>query len=245
MSGDSRQIAAQWLVYRQRKSSVPRKKIRKKIDRDKSCDVMYEMTSSCSYQAALDLKRHHLSTTSSATSQIQNQHSVLTGGSLSDVINGVGGSLSDVISGGLGQIKTEHDCIGGLAQTVTGGDWTRYGLHQSTFEQLKQSVEKAKAALQDRTAGLLSTASAFSDIYNSTRLSADTLCSSDATTAPQTSISTNNVSQQQQTSRHNNLTTRNSDSQHNNDKNTRNGLDKSVLLSSNSLGDHLRSSKCS
>lgn len=46
-------------------------------------------------------------------------------------------------------------------KSVSGSDWTRYGLHQSTFEQLKQSVEKAKAALQDRTAGLLSTASAF------------------------------------------------------------------------------------
>ncbi|KAJ0183630.1 hypothetical protein K1T71_000053 [Dendrolimus kikuchii] len=43
-------------------------------------------------------------------------------------------------------------------------EWPPYRLHQSTFEQLKQSVEKAKAALQDRS-GLLSTATAFGDFY--------------------------------------------------------------------------------
>lgn len=50
-------------------------------------------------------------------------------------------------------IKTEDF---GFAQCT---DWTSYRFHQSTFEQLKQSVEKAKAALQDRT--FLGTSSAF------------------------------------------------------------------------------------
>ncbi|GBP97589.1 DNA-binding protein D-ETS-3 [Eumeta japonica] len=44
-------------------------------------------------------------------------------------------------------------------------EWPPYRLHQSTFEQLKQSVEKAKAALQDRS-GLLGTATAFGDFYS-------------------------------------------------------------------------------
>lgn len=48
------------------------------------------------------------------------------------------------------------------------GDWPPYRLHQSTFEQLKQSVEKAKAALQDRS-GLLGS-SAFSDLYGNQRI---------------------------------------------------------------------------
>lgn len=43
-------------------------------------------------------------------------------------------------------------------------EWPPYRLHQSTFEQLKQSVEKAKAALQDRS-GLLGSATAFGDFY--------------------------------------------------------------------------------
>lgn len=43
-------------------------------------------------------------------------------------------------------------------------EWPPYRLHQSTFEQLKQSVEKAKAALQDRS-GLLGTTTAFGDFY--------------------------------------------------------------------------------
>ena len=46
-------------------------------------------------------------------------------------------------------------------------DWSSYRFHQSTFEQLKQSVEKAKAALQDRT--FLGTSSAFSDLYSTQR----------------------------------------------------------------------------
>lgn len=53
-------------------------------------------------------------------------------------------------------MKSE-DCLG-LTQCST--DWASYRFHQSTFEQLKQSVEKAKAALQDRT-GFLGTSSAF------------------------------------------------------------------------------------
>ncbi|KAL9699104.1 hypothetical protein quinque_002545 [Culex quinquefasciatus] len=56
------------------------------------------------------------------------------------------------------QVKSE-DCLG-LTQCTT--DWGSYRFHQSTFEQLKQSVEKAKAALQDRTA-FLGSSSAFSE----------------------------------------------------------------------------------
>ena len=44
----------------------------------------------------------------------------------------------------------------GITQCST--EWTSYRFHQSTFEQLKQSVEKAKAALQDRTGFLGSSA---------------------------------------------------------------------------------------
>ncbi|XP_015833023.1 DNA-binding protein D-ETS-3 isoform X1 [Tribolium castaneum] len=45
-------------------------------------------------------------------------------------------------------------------------DWPAYRFcNPSTFEQLKQSVEKAKAALQDRS-GFLGTGSAFSDLYS-------------------------------------------------------------------------------
>ncbi|XP_058065974.1 DNA-binding protein D-ETS-3-like [Anopheles bellator] len=62
------------------------------------------------------------------------------------------------------QVKSE-DCLG-LTQCT---DWGSYRFHQSTFEQLKQSVEKAKAALQDRTS-FLGSSSAFSDIYSSPRL---------------------------------------------------------------------------
>ncbi|XP_037809161.1 DNA-binding protein D-ETS-3-like, partial [Lucilia sericata] len=69
----------------------------------------------------------------------------------------------------LAQVKTE-DCIT-LGQCSP--DWTSYRFHQSTFEQLKQSVEKAKAALQDRST-FFGASSAFSDIYSTQRLS-DTL----------------------------------------------------------------------
>lgn len=85
---------------------------------------MYE--SSCSYQAALDVKRAPPSPLSSI-------------------------------------IKTEDFAF---AQNTT--DWSSYRFHQSTFEQLKQSVEKAKAALQDRT--FLGTTSAFSDLYSTQRI---------------------------------------------------------------------------
>ncbi|KPU79008.1 uncharacterized protein Dana_GF23517, isoform C [Drosophila ananassae] len=72
----------------------------------------------------------------------------------------------------LAQVKTE-DCLT-LGQCSP--DWTSYRFHQSTFEQLKQSVEKAKAALQDRSS-FFGAGSAFSDIYSSQRLtdSLDTL----------------------------------------------------------------------
>ncbi|XP_012156800.1 DNA-binding protein D-ETS-3-like [Ceratitis capitata] len=69
----------------------------------------------------------------------------------------------------LAQVKTE-DCLT-LGQCSP--DWSTYRFHQSTFEQLKQSVEKAKAALQDRS-GFFGASSAFSDIYSTQRLS-DTL----------------------------------------------------------------------
>lgn len=60
-------------------------------------------------------------------------------------------------------VKTEDFTF---AQNTT--DWSSYRFHQSTFEQLKQSVEKAKAALQDRT--FLGTSSAFSDLYSTQRI---------------------------------------------------------------------------
>lgn len=64
-------------------------------------------------------------------------------------------------------IKTEDF---GFAQNSA--DWSSYRFHQSTFEQLKQSVEKAKAALQDRT--FLGTSSAFSDLYTTQRVNETT-----------------------------------------------------------------------
>ncbi|KAI4471919.1 glutathione s-transferase n-terminal domain [Holotrichia oblita] len=49
---------------------------------------------------------------------------------------------------------------------TTAADWSAYRFcNPSTFEQLKQSVEKAKAALQDRS-GFLGAGSAFSDLYS-------------------------------------------------------------------------------
>lgn len=60
-------------------------------------------------------------------------------------------------------IKTED-----FAFTQNTTDWSSYRFHQSTFEQLKQSVEKAKAALQDRT--FLGSTSAFSDLYTTQRI---------------------------------------------------------------------------
>uniref|UniRef100_A0A6P7GXF1 DNA-binding protein D-ETS-3-like n=1 Tax=Diabrotica virgifera virgifera TaxID=50390 RepID=A0A6P7GXF1_DIAVI len=48
----------------------------------------------------------------------------------------------------------------------TASDWPAYRFcNPSTFEQLKQSVEKAKAALQDRSS-FFGNGSAFSDLYN-------------------------------------------------------------------------------
>lgn len=110
---------------------------------------MYE--SSCSYQSALDLKRV---AASAAAAQLN--------------------------------IKTEvgADCgpmSGGAMASAPGGDWAS-GCYRfaaglpaatSTFEQLKQSVEKAKAALQSPSAasavpqvngGYLSAASVFGDL---------------------------------------------------------------------------------
>jgi hypothetical protein len=56
------------------------------------------------------------------------------------------------------QIIKSEDCLGLTQCTTT--DWASYRFHQSTFEQLKQSVEKAKAALQDRN-NFLGNSSAF------------------------------------------------------------------------------------
>ena len=64
-------------------------------------------------------------------------------------------------------IKTE-DCMN-VASLGT-NDWAgcayRFACNSSTFEQLKQSVEKAKAALQDR-GNYLAASSAFSDLASS------------------------------------------------------------------------------
>lgn len=62
-------------------------------------------------------------------------------------------------------IKTE-DC---LSPVATAPDWPTTGCAyrfacNSTFQQLKQSVEKAKAALQDRGGYLSSAASAFGEL---------------------------------------------------------------------------------
>jgi friend leukemia integration 1 transcription factor len=66
-------------------------------------------------------------------------------------------------------IKSEHCMTAGLGGTA--GDWAagcayRFACNSSTFEQLKQSVEKAKAALQDRSS-YLAASSAFSDLADS------------------------------------------------------------------------------
>ncbi|PSN31328.1 hypothetical protein C0J52_28162 [Blattella germanica] len=63
-------------------------------------------------------------------------------------------------------IKSEDCMSAGLSGTA--GDWAagcayRFACNSSTFEQLKQSVEKAKAALQDR-GSYLAASSAFSDL---------------------------------------------------------------------------------
>ena len=66
-------------------------------------------------------------------------------------------------------IKSEDCMSAGLSGTA--GDWAagcayRFACNSSTFEQLKQSVEKAKAALQDRSS-YLAASSAFSDLATS------------------------------------------------------------------------------
>lgn len=56
---------------------------------------------------------------------------------------------------------------GGIKEECNGSDWAgcayRFACNSSTFEQLKQSVEKAKAALVDR-GGYLAASSAFTDL---------------------------------------------------------------------------------
>lgn len=97
-------------------------------------DTMYE--SSCSYQTALDLKR-----TSPIAQVIAWQ--------FNSKRNFFSSKCNPSI---LVQVKSE-ECFG---LTQCSPDWASYRFHQSTFEQLKQSVEKAKAVLQDRT-GFLGT----------------------------------------------------------------------------------------
>ncbi|XP_065160608.1 DNA-binding protein D-ETS-3-like isoform X2 [Atheta coriaria] len=67
-------------------------------------------------------------------------------------------------SGGGG--ATAATCpLGIKSEEFATSDWPAYRFcNPSTFEQLKQSVEKAKAALQDRS-GFLGAGSAFSDLY--------------------------------------------------------------------------------
>ncbi|VEN34541.1 unnamed protein product, partial [Callosobruchus maculatus] len=61
-------------------------------------------------------------------------------------------------------IKTEE--FGAAAAAAAAADWPAYRFcNPSTFEQLKQSVEKAKAALQDRSS-FFGSGSAFSELYN-------------------------------------------------------------------------------
>lgn len=52
------------------------------------------------------------------------------------------------------QIKSED----GFGMAQCSSDWATYRFHQSTFEQIKQSVKKAKAALQDRSSFLTTSA---------------------------------------------------------------------------------------
>lgn len=52
------------------------------------------------------------------------------------------------------QIKSED----GFGMAQCSSDWATYRFHQSTFEQIKQSVKKAKAALQDRSTFLTTSA---------------------------------------------------------------------------------------
>ncbi|KAK6627677.1 hypothetical protein RUM44_010156 [Polyplax serrata] len=78
--------------------------------------------------------------------------------------------LKRVTSGcstGVSAIKTE-DCmnVAGLGTNDWAGCAYRFACNSSTFEQLKQSVEKAKAALQDR-GNYLAASSAFSDFATS------------------------------------------------------------------------------
>lgn len=85
-------------------------------------------------------------------------------------------------------IKTEE-----FAFAQNSSDWSSYRFHQSTFEQLKQSVEKAKAALQDRSfLGNTSYNSAFSDLYTTQRN--ETHESSSSTTLSNNILSNNNES---------------------------------------------------
>lgn len=87
-------------------------------------------------------------------------------------------------------IKSE-DCSGvgvagvaGVAAVAPGADWYRLACNTSTFEQLKQSVEKAKAALQDRAAqGYLSPASFTEHLAEHLAPSSTASSASSATTA--------------------------------------------------------------
>jgi hypothetical protein len=84
-------------------------------------------------------------------------------------------------------IKTED-----FSFTQNSAEWSSYRFHQSTFEQLKQSVEKAKAALQDRT--FLGTTSAFSDLYSTQRVNESTENLSSITLSNNIHNNNNNIS---------------------------------------------------
>ena len=84
-------------------------------------------------------------------------------------------------------IKTED-----FGFTQNPAEWSSYRFHQSTFEQLKQSVEKAKAALQDRT--FLGTTSAFSDLYTTQRTNEPTENISSITLGNNIHNNNNNIS---------------------------------------------------
>jgi hypothetical protein len=105
-------------------------------------------------------------------------------------------------------------------------EWNTYGFHQSTFERLKQSVEKAKAALQDRT--FLGSSSAFSELYTAQR-------SNDSTTDNGSLGIHNNTS---------NISINSSPlaNNNNNNNNTQNSLNSNNNLSNNANNNGLTSS---
>jgi hypothetical protein len=112
-------------------------------------------------------------------------------------------------------------------------EWNTYGFHQSTFERLKQSVEKAKAALQDRT--FLGSSSAFSELYSAQR-------SNDSNDNGSLGIHTNNISINSSplaNNNNNNNNTQNSLNNNNNHSNNANNNNNNGLTSSNGNNQRL------